>query len=77
MTGGPRKSKLLTVCLLLYVCLVCVHVFTTSSDGNGTLDLAEFKTLAKQLIETAKEVKDDINKKKQLQVKPMQKLAQL
>ena len=42
-------------------------VVAMDKDGNGTLDVQEFKTLAKQLIATAKEFKDDVNKKKQLQ----------
>ena len=42
-------------------------VVAMDTDGNGTLDLSEFKTLANQLIATAREVKDDASRKKQLQ----------
>jgi hypothetical protein len=42
-------------------------VVAMDTDGNGTLDLSEFKTLANQLIATAREVKDDTSRKKQLQ----------
>jgi len=38
------------------------------SDGNGTLDLSEFKVLTKQLIEIAQDVKTDVDKKKKLQM---------
>jgi Ca2+-binding EF-hand superfamily protein len=38
------------------------------SDGNGTLDVSEFKLLAKQMVEIAREAKTDVDKKKELQM---------
>ena len=34
----------------------------SDADGSGKLELGEFKTLATQLIETAKEIQEDVNK---------------
>lgn len=39
----------------------------TDADGSGELDLTEFKKLAQKMIGVAKEVKNDIRKKKELQ----------
>ena len=42
--------------------MLTLLLVASDADGSGKLELGEFKTLATQLIETAKEIQEDVNK---------------
>ena len=48
-------------CFTTKVQILTLLLVASDADGSGKLELGEFKTLATQLIETAKEIQEDVN----------------